>query len=189
MATRVSGYPRRPRDAYDTPEWVLDVLLEHWHPGEGAIWEPAAGAGNLLRPLRRHWPDVIATDAEPRHPDIAREDFHLAVRSVDVRTIITNPPYGRELEPFARRACDLMRMVGGKVALLTPVGFPTTAGRADLCSTEAGLSHIIHITPRIRWIKDSTGAPSADHHWLCWDFRPGRALETRVVIGAGQEAA
>ncbi len=60
MSQRDSGYERKERDLYETPEWVTEALLPHI-PYPLEIWEPACASGKMVRVLgRRH--RVVATD-------------------------------------------------------------------------------------------------------------------------------
>src|SRR5262249_35766807 len=46
-----SGYALRPNGQYFTPTWVTEALLSRVG-FRGVIWEPAAGAGDMVKPLR-----------------------------------------------------------------------------------------------------------------------------------------
>ncbi|PSR22344.1 MAG: hypothetical protein C7B47_16730 [Sulfobacillus thermosulfidooxidans] len=65
---------RNDADFYPTPYWVLESLLDQWSPPLGPILEPAAGSGNLLRVLRRHYPDaeLHAVELTSEHADILK---------------------------------------------------------------------------------------------------------------------
>ena len=61
MSQRGSGYERKERDCYETPEWVTEALL--WHlPRKIYIWEPAAGSGKMANVLLRSDHAVVSTD-------------------------------------------------------------------------------------------------------------------------------
>ena len=67
-----SGYALRPNGQYFTPTWVTEALLSRVG-FRGVIWEPAAGAGDMVKPLRvagyrvfaseLHGPDLGCADA------------------------------------------------------------------------------------------------------------------------------
>ena len=94
MAQRESGYVRKARDAYMTPAWVTEVLLDRlgldrvlpvtervpdpnlmprWRSEANkldtgrplAIWEPAAGTGVMAGVMARRGYEVIASDIAP----------------------------------------------------------------------------------------------------------------------------
>ena len=71
-----SGYALRPNGQYFTPTWVTEVLLSRVG-FQGVIWEPAAGGGDMVKPLRvagyrvfaseLHGPDLMhGTSVKPR---------------------------------------------------------------------------------------------------------------------------
>ena len=45
MSQRDSGYERKERDLYETPEWVTEALLPHLPTIGEVVWEPACGGG------------------------------------------------------------------------------------------------------------------------------------------------
>jgi hypothetical protein len=63
MSQRVSGYDRKGRDSYQTPEWVTGALTPYLRTlGVKKIWEPAAGDGQMVTALRKDRFGVIGTD-------------------------------------------------------------------------------------------------------------------------------
>jgi hypothetical protein len=72
-----------------------------------ALWEPAAGDGAIVRPLRAAGFSVVASDlVDYGGADIkAGIDYLKAPLPPGVRGIVTNPPYMRALA-FARKARD-----------------------------------------------------------------------------------
>jgi hypothetical protein len=97
----------------------------------GIIWEPAAGAGHLVDPLRQAGREVIATDLFPQRDDVAVHDFlygappNTAAGSI----MMTNPPNSR-LTQFTVRGLTLLDtgyLTG--FALLTRLGADTTKAR------------------------------------------------------------
>jgi hypothetical protein len=61
MSQRGSGYERKERDLYETPEWVTEALMPHL-PAELRIREPAAGSGRMVQALRAGGYVVEASD-------------------------------------------------------------------------------------------------------------------------------
>ena len=86
MSQRESGYERKERDAYETPEWVTEALLPHLPP-QLAIWEPAAGSGQMFRALCMRGHKVVGTDI------VNGIDFLTTDDHPPCNAIITNPPY------------------------------------------------------------------------------------------------
>jgi hypothetical protein len=58
---------RRRWDAYDTPPWQVDALVDHVPSLRGTVWEPCAGDGSLMSQLLDRKPDltVVTMDIDP----------------------------------------------------------------------------------------------------------------------------
>jgi hypothetical protein len=55
------------KDLYPTREiWVTEALLAHVEIAGKRIWAPAAGLGDMVRPLRAAGAKVFASDIEDR---------------------------------------------------------------------------------------------------------------------------
>lgn len=101
-------------------------------------------------------------------------DFLQARAAPDVETIITNPPNGFNVE-FARRAIELMRPVGGAVALYQRHNW--IGGATDIAPIFDDPSFAMQIIPRFRprWKERVPGepiiAPFYQWDWFIWDHR------------------
>ena len=129
-AIHYSGYDRKRRDYYATPDWVTDTLLQHIH-FRGPIWEPCCGDGAMSSILAGHGYEVVSTDIADRGFGTPGVNF-LACHNVPqgCRSIVTNPPYGdtgshaeqsrssRAMLNFLRHALALTASVQGQLALL-----------------------------------------------------------------------
>ena len=97
-------------DAYFSPPEAIQSLLgleaEHL---PRCVWEPAAGDGAIVGPLRQAGFEVIASDiADYGLPLCATGiDYLCATPPKGVSGVITNPPYRLAL-PFARKAASEM---------------------------------------------------------------------------------
>jgi len=89
-------------DAYDTPAWQVDALVDHVPAISGVVWEPCAGDGSLLAQLVTRLPEisVVTFDIAPGvSPMIvadmrAPEPWDQAVESFGAPDwIVTNPPF------------------------------------------------------------------------------------------------
>jgi hypothetical protein len=160
MSQRDSGYERKERDLYETPEWVTEALLPHLRHFE-YCWEPAAASGKMVRVLEMAGYKVLASDIS------AGEDFF----KIDPPTeaIITNPPYELARE-FIGRALSSTRP-NGFVAMLLRTDFDHAKTRQYLFSRCPQFSKKVVLTKRIRWIEGSTGQPSFNHAWFIWDWK------------------
>ena len=103
-------------DFYETPaEAVLALLKAEGLPT--SVWEPACGAGAIVRVLRESGVRVHATDLVDRGCPASESgiDFLLAQRAPDgVEAIVTNPPY-KLADQFVAHA---LRLVPHVVMLL-----------------------------------------------------------------------
>jgi len=114
-----------PLDRYDTPPKPVRRFLAAWVPIAYAhrrrpanVWEPAAGAGNFLAPLRERFPKahIKASDIEPRCTAAGEIDF-LDCHISGYDLIITNPPF-RLAEQFVRHGLKLVEPKGYVVMYL-----------------------------------------------------------------------
>ncbi len=163
MSQRNSGYERKERDLYETPEWVTTALVRHLPTSDCVVWEPAAGGGKMVAALLKAGFDVTASDiADGR-------DFLTQPAPKPFRAIITNPPYELATE-FIERA---MRMVPahGFIAMLLRTDFDHAKTRQHLFSACKMFAKKVVLTKRIKWFEDSSGQPSFNHAWFIWDVR------------------
>lgn len=168
MSQRDSGYERKERDAYETPEWATVALLPHLPRDKPIeIWEPACGSGKMVRALSS-FGNVVGTDIE------RGQDFLFCILSPwhpsKVDAIITNPPYALAKE-FIGHALGLMEPVAGIVAMLLRTDFDHAKTRQYLFANCPAFAKKVVLTKRIQWFEDSTGQPSFNHAWFIWDYR------------------
>ena len=168
MSQRESGYERKERDLYETPEWVTEALLPHL-PGMRLIWEPACGSGKMADVLRKEFP-VAATDIERGADFLSRA----MPKPPECDAIITNPPY--EYGPaFCERALHLMESVNGFVAMLLRTDFDHAKSRSHLFRDCPAFAKKLVLTKRIVWFEPEPGAkgksPSFNHAWFIWDWK------------------
>ena len=162
MSQRDSGYERKERDLYETPEWVTEALFPHIRK-PNAILEPACGTGKMLRVLMRFCDAVKGTDIE------GGLDFLKFERPVH-GAIITNPPYINAAD-FISTALRLTKPTGGMVAMLLRTDFDHAKTRAVLFANHPAFAKKVVLTKRIKWFEDSKGQPSFNHAWFIWDWQ------------------
>jgi hypothetical protein len=176
MSQRDSGYARKERDLYETPEWATEALLDHLplpiH--RVTIWEPACGSGKMARVLARDAnADVVATDIETDYG--VQSDF-LLLNSVarSIYAIITNPPYELALE-FCETALRLMEPERGLVAMLLRTDFDHAKSRTHLFRDCPAFAKKLVLMKRIAWFVEADGKPKAspsfNHAWYIWDWK------------------
>lgn len=168
MSQRDSGYERKERDLYETPEWVTEALLPHLPDRISDIWEPACGSGKMSRVLGRCPRGVIATDIFDAQSIAV--DFLTAPEPVagPHDAIITNPPYKLATE-FIDQALRFQKP-DGFVAMLLRTDFDHAKTRGRLFAGHQAFAKKIVLTKRIQWFEDSTGSPSFNHAWFIWDW-------------------
>lgn len=171
MSQRDSGYARKERDLYETPEWVTLALLPHLPVIKGIVWEPAQGSGKMATALERFGGfGVIGSDIG------AGNDFMLLndLPNLMVAAIITNPPYELATE-FIDHSLGLMEPSKGVVAMLLRTDFDHAKGRRRLFSGCVAFAKKVVLTRRIMWFEPEPGSkgksPSFNHAWFIWDCR------------------
>lgn len=173
MSQRDSGYERKERDLYETPEWVTEALLPHL-PKTANIWEPACGSGKMAKVLDA----TYATDLETEYGDSGMDFLKLRrpspVPRFSCHAIVTNPPYELAQE-FCEHALRLMKEVSGTVAMLLRTDFDHAKSRAHLFRDCPAFAKKLVLTKRIVWFEPEPGAkgksPSFNHAWFIWDWR------------------
>jgi hypothetical protein len=194
MLNRHLEFPRQPQDFYATPAWVTEALLRYWVLRSGGIWEPCCGNGAIARVLVTHEHHVVATDLEDRGYGEGGRDFMLETCLPDgVTAIVTNPPYGDGLFDFVVHALELLRPVGGTLALLVNHQWGAGQEASKLCQPTMP-EHVatVVLADRINW-SSGIGAPTTNrgnhnHCWLVWDWsRP--ADHARILYVRNPEKA
>jgi hypothetical protein len=168
MSQRNSGYERKERDSYQTPEWVTDALIPHLPTGPCVVWECAAGSGQMVAALCRAGFDVIASDITDGR------DFLSEPAPRPFRGIITNPPYGRGkiARLFIERALSIVP-AGGFVAMLLRTDVDHGVTRQHLFSDCAWFWKRVVLTKRIKWF-EGPSSPSENHAWFIWAAHSGK---------------
>jgi hypothetical protein len=163
VSQRDSGYERKERDLYETPEWVTDCVISYIDVQRN-IWEPACGSGKMVYALMKHGMNVYGSDVE------AGQDFMIMELPKGFTAIVTNPPYALARE-FIERALMLTKPVNGVVAMLLRTDYDHAKTRQHLFGGCEQFWHKVVLTKRIRWIEGSTGSPSFNHAWFIWDWK------------------
>lgn len=179
---------RRAHDAYLTSEPDAIRGLLH-RDGDriracGSVWEPACGAGHLVREIRAAGIPCCASDLINRGcPDSWQADYFTCMRS-RARAIITNPPYNliNARDGAGKWLAHTLAMPGWDyLALLLSWDWP--AARAN------GLGAMLDAQPfsyayLMRWKLDFTGegSPPQRNAWFVWD-----RLDRRATDGSAPE--
>jgi len=97
-------------DLYETPSVAVEALLRVEQLPH-SIWEPAAGRGAIVRVLRNHSHNVVASDVfDYGALDFVGDFLKQERMPVGCEAIVTNPPF-MIAEPFVERALELAPLV------------------------------------------------------------------------------
>lgn len=179
-------YARSDHDHYPTPPKATEVFIDH--PAMRAlfqdkiVWEPACGNGAIVKVIDSRVLDTYATDLVSYPGEFkptALVDFYSIQDLNELRPhvggmgppngIITNPPYGKDAEKFARHSLKLMEAQGGAVAFLCRHDWDTAKSRKDLFDHPAFAAKVV-LRFRPRWFEGSKGAPRFSFTWFVWDW-------------------
>lgn len=172
MSQRDSGYARKERDLYETPEWVTRALRPHL-PSLGSVWEPACGCGQMVR-VFHEW-GLVQVD----HTDIDMGYDFLRQETRPIEAIITNPPYelATEFIEHALRIMEPNAALEGPciVAMLLRTDFDHAKSRSHLFRDCPAFAKKVVLTRRIVWFEPEAGSkgksPSFNHAWFIWDLK------------------
>lgn len=169
MSQRESGYERKERDLYETPEWVTKALLPHLPRQPVHIWEPAEGSGKMARALQECGALITGTDIAT-----GGDFLKLGIVALMIDAVITNPPYELATE-FCEHALRIMEARNGLVAMLLRTDFDHAKTRSHLFRDCPAFAKKVVLTKRIQWFEPEPGAkgksPSFNHCWMIWDWK------------------
>lgn len=167
-----AGYARIDNDAYFTPRWCTQRLLDAVEL-RGPVWEPACGDGAIVRVLEANGYQVTASDLVDHGLEsaITPSDFLAGPVSPWPGTIITNPPYRDGLdEAFVRRALEATERLGGMVAMLLRQEWDCAGHRRDLFKRPSFAAKLT-LTKRPHWTSQRRASPRHYFAWFLWDWR------------------
>ncbi len=155
------GGERDPRDRYETPTWVTDILTRNVVLPRHDVFEPACGSGIMAVALEQAKLTVTASDIASGRDFLDCRDRHAAV--------VTNPPYKDRLpERFLRHAMD--NVATEVVALLVATTFLGSKRRHGIFTQEYPPSRILIISKRILFLVNGKpiSGQAYDHCWMVW---------------------
>ena len=160
-------YADREQDCYETPPEAVEALLKvEQLPHD--IWEPACGPGSIVRVLRAHGHEVVATDLHDYNFGVAEIDF-LSGGFIPVGgAIVTNPPY-----QLAQRFVEQALKLCPRVIMLLRLAFLESTKRTHILE-HSGLARIHVFRNRLPMMhrrgwngpKASSAIPFA---WFVWE--------------------
>lgn len=162
--------PRIKNDSYPTPEWLTEAIIPVLQKRLGenfnsaSVLEPACGAGQMLRVLKKHWPNAVGTDLVGSPP----VDFTTAPAEPKYDLIITNPPY-LYAEQFVRRAMEWRRNENSIVAMMLRINFLGSKKRARWLRECLPAIYVTPKRPKFSVNKDGKlGSDATEYAWFLW---------------------
>jgi len=162
--------PKKGADFFPTPPWATRALCERIYSAkEMGVWDCAAGAGHMMRPLREYFGGTCGSDLHDYgDPFIVTPIDFLEVPYRDIDWIITNPPFNLA-EAFARHA---LRIARRGVAVLVRSTFLETVGRHQRLFEPFPPSTIYQFTERVPMTQgrlDRKASTATAYCWIVWD--------------------
>lgn len=182
------GYGRVAFDEYRTPAWVVDVLIDNCPVVGGAVWEPAAGQGDMVSALRARDLRVFASDIRALPGlDCDPLDFTASLSLAGVRVlpaarcIITNPPF-QFAEQFIRRALDATEDCRGVVAMLLGHDYDTALTTRGWMFSHPAFYAKVMLGRRITWVGfEDKASPRQIHAWYVWSWAKNPAARPVII--------
>ena len=166
-----SKYERINNDAYWTPEWCTQVLLDNIKFNQ-CIWEPACGKGNISKILEENNYLVWSSDLNDYNFGDKNLNFFTVTDNKNwkyFRDIITNPPYNKA-EEFVKHAIKLTQEDAGKVAMLLRNEWDSASSRTYLFTNKLFYAKLV-LTKRPNWTEDRKASPRHNFSWFIWDWK------------------
>ena len=159
-------------DFYPTPAWATRAFFKYCSVDVvGTIWEPACGAGHMVRALEEQGLVVTATDIQ-----IDGLDFTTRL-GVPCDWVITNPPFNKAAE-FVLAALQHAEM---GVAMFVRYSFLEGQGRYAALFKHHAPSAIYQFVERVALVEgktDSKAGSAVPYIWAIWDKRKREAQTT-----------
>jgi hypothetical protein len=169
-------HTRRTNDHYPTPP-DLARALPLGLPLAGIVlprplYDPCCGDGALLDALGSGFGSDLCPRSYPydqrRNPISvdARDPDALAAMLGPARSLVTNPPYGRDAQPIVEAGVELVRKGAIELAaFLVPLPWESAGGRVDLLRRMR-----VRVVPcwRSVWVPGTQGGGKMNYVWLVW---------------------
>ncbi len=176
---------------YQTPAWVVDLLLNE-NPLIGTeILEPCAGSGTIVEVIKQRRPRARVTAVEVRSEEenslwlSGADEVHIAdfltwkPAAVQYDTIITNPPY-RNAQEIIERCFDIADS-GTQIIMLLRLAFLESQKRFAFWQ-KYPVSRLYVLSERPSFTGRGTDATA--YAWFVW----GKSITQRVKVLSRKEA-
>jgi len=170
-------------DDFPTPPWAVRALCLELEGrfgslGRLSVREPAANRGHMVRPLREHFPTVLASDVADYGAGFPVFDYLDGVGPLQPTDwTITNPPYAMA-EAFIERAFATSRR---GVAMLLRIAFLEGIGRHARLFLPCRPNLVLQFSERVVMQKNRLapdGSTATAYAWFVWDLSaPARRSE------------
>jgi hypothetical protein len=168
---QVQRHPHSERgvDLYETPVVAVEALLRVEKDLPQQIWEPAAGRGAIVRVLREHGHQVVASNLVDYGGLDFVQDFLTVVEApTGCECILTNPSF-RWAQEFVERALQLSPLV----IMLARLAFLESERRTNILEN-CGLARIHVFRKRLPMLhRDNWQGRKANSGmafcWIVWD--------------------
>jgi hypothetical protein len=174
----VNPHASDPRDRCYTPAYALDPLLPYLHP-DAVVWEPAAGAGHLVRALEATGRRVIASEITQG------QNYFIHNPGADAWDVqITNPPYSSKYH-WVEHAYAL----GKPFALLMPLETLGAASYQRHARKHGG--EVLVLNKRVNFYMPNMGLSGGGANfpvaWFCWRLLPAPLVYGDIVPRADEQ--
>lgn len=170
MATRIE--PRTSLDDFPTPPWAVRAFLhklrrDYGIGGRASVWEPTAGRGHMVQPLREYFAHVNASDIKDYGVGFDVRDFLGETDHTRAEWLIFNPPF-RLAKEFIVRA---MAHADYGVAAIVRTQFLESADRFRhlfMVSRPQQIYQYVERVPMLKGRYDPTGTTATSYAWVVW---------------------
>lgn len=182
-------------DYFPTPGWCVDRLIERYRLPHGAIVEPSAGDGSIIRscggnkpPFRRwHACEIdsrFVFELQSTGVRVVVGDY-LKITSItpdpeNVSLVIGNPPYSLA-EQFVRHSRELFPEAD--IVFLLRLNFLGSEERIALYS-EIGVPDVMVLPNRPPFSRNKLGkigTDSCEYGWFRWPVEPRRSGQNEIL--------
>lgn len=167
-------YKRRKHDAYFTEAHAVKTLASHIDLPI-AVWDPAAGNGGIVHPLRRLGVFYTFRSDIKKYPG-CKLDWQVDFTTMQCPRfnappigIVSNPPYSHPLcERFIERALSFLEQPTHIVMVAMLLRSEYSHAPTFSYLFRKNYAARLDLTERIRWIAGTTERPRHNHSWFIW---------------------